>query len=372
MTLSPQDFERLGVYDPHHDSAEWLELLRYLSELGGNEEEIVEAAKTATMSTLAIELIIRRGRARSFGEAARAADIEPEVAARLWRALGYADPDSATIYDADAEALELVGGATELLGLDTTLGLSRVMGGTAFTLAEALADALRVSYEVPQLRGGTSYTDVVKSYAVMAETLLPVFLDAFAAVFRRHLLTIAAGAWSLDPEGSTARRDLLVGFVDMTGYSSLSRGVSSGRLAHLIGRFEELSGETAARHGGRVVKHIGDAAMVVFADVTAGCDFALEMIERFDADADLPPVHAGLAAGGLVAFHGDYFGDAVNVAARLLDMAPASHALVSAEVARDAPRRTFLEMPQLSLEHGDDQVPVLRLLRPHAPTPEDS
>ena len=64
-----------------------------------------------------------------------------------------------------------------------------------------------------------------------------------------------------------ASLQLIVGAAE---HLQVVRGVSSGRLARLIGRFEELSGETAARHGGRVVKHIGDAAMVVFADVTAG------------------------------------------------------------------------------------------------------
>jgi adenylate cyclase len=80
--------------------------------------------------------------------------------------------------------------------------------------------------------------------------------------------------------------------------------------------------------------------MFICPEPDAGCRLALELIEHFDSDETLPPVHIGLAFGPLVTMNGDYFGDAVNVAGRLHDLAPASKVLIDSQLA-EASRESF-------------------------------
>ena len=72
----------------------------------------------------------------------------------------------------------------------------------------------------------------------------------------------------------------------------------------LVEEFERVVAETAAAHGGRVVKLIGDGAMFTAPDASAGCALALEVAERAAESDNLPPVRVGLAAGAAVSRNG--------------------------------------------------------------------
>jgi adenylate cyclase len=68
--------------------------------------------------------------------------------------------------------------------------------------------------------------------------------------------------------------------------------------------------------------------------------------------AGLPPAHAGVAAGPVVAQGGDYFGRTVNMAARIAAHAGAGQVLVSEGVARrvSPPGVTFVDLGELPLK----------------------
>jgi hypothetical protein len=73
--------------------------------------------------------------------------------------------------------------------------------------------------------------------------------------------------------------------------------------------------------GGRVVKLIGDEAMFVFPTPEGAARGAIELVDACAA-GDLPSARAGLSLGPVLARGGDYFGRAVNLASRLVDVAP--------------------------------------------------
>jgi adenylate cyclase len=77
-----------------------------------------------------------------------------------------------------------------------------------------------------------------------------------------------------------------------------------------------------------VVKFLGDGAMLHYRDAVGAVRGSLELIARFPR-AGLPPAHAGVNAGPVVFRDGDYFGRAVNVAARVADRASAGEVLVT-------------------------------------------
>jgi adenylate cyclase len=323
---------------------ERLALRAYLGELGAEDERIDEAEAERALGPLAVELAVVGTSGTPFFEALAATGTDIEAATRLWRALGFPDPAVAEpllqpAEDASLALLMSVG--TDLLGMDATLTIARLLGSTTSQLADALVDAFRVQVEVPGRTSGTPYPDMVRGYTELLQAALPQLEQALGGCLRRHLVAAAAAAWTVDEDNATARRDLVVGFADLTGWTSLSRSSTPARLAQLVQRFEQHLADAAAPYDVRIVKLLGDGAMVVCADADAACGFALTLVAAVDGDGELPPVRVGLAAGQVMALGGDHHGEVVNLAARLSAAAPAGGVLADDQVRARAGRTRF-------------------------------
>lgn len=112
--------------------------------------------------------------------------------------------------------------------------------------------------------------------------------------------------------------------------------------------------------GGRVVKLIGDEAMFVLEDPSQACQVGLSLIETSSH-----PVRIGMAQGTVVGLYGDYYGETVNLAARLVGSAMPSTVLVS-EALRDQVGAdfTFEAVEPLILKGFADPIPAYRVNRP--------
>lgn len=336
-------------------------LAALLRSLGATDDEVGRALADATASDLALDLTLRNGRPPlSVQEAAAKANGDLDQFAAFWRALGFSDPtadEDVTVPAALADALPIVSQAvTEFLGEETAMGIARVIGSAGARLAETLVDAFRVDYEVPQLAAGTSYAEIVERYTQITKESLPALEAVLCAVLRAHLVRVAAGAWSPDEERTAATRDLFVGFADLVGYTALSRTLSPGELATLLGRFEATVTDVVSASGGRLVKLIGDGAMFAADTAASGCELALTLVARVGDVAGLPPIRVGAACGDVMSRYGDYYGDVVNLAARLVALANPSTVVVSAAVAA-ACERSF----------GFERLPLQALKGFHAP-----
>jgi adenylate cyclase len=206
-------------------------------------------------------------------------------------------------------------------------------------MTEALAGAFRVGIEVPQRMTGTPYSQVVDDYTTVARDLLPSFLDAVEAVFRRHLVVVSYQLWSTDEERAAVTLERTVGFADLVGSTDVLHTQSVKEMAEMVRQFEEHAWDLVSRAGGRVVKLIGDEAMFVVEDPGRACDIGLGLVE-----ASPHPVRVGLAAGPVVGLYGDYYGETVNLAARLVRAAEPSTLLVS-ETVRDQVGAPFTFQP---------------------------
>ena len=114
-------------------------------------------------------------------------------------------------------------------------------------------------------------------------------------------------------------------------------------------------------HGGKPIKWLGDGVMFHFPDPGPGVRAALEMVSGL-ATAGLPPCHVGLHAGPVLYQEGDYFGQTVNLSARIADYARANEVLVSAAVA-DASQDdgvTFDDIGPVELKGVSGTVHLLR------------
>jgi adenylate cyclase len=334
-------------------------LRAYLTELGAEPARIDEADESRTLGPLAVELAVGGGRGKPFFELLEASGTDIEAAVQLWRALGFPDPrvSEPLLQAGEDDSLRLlmeVG--ADLLGMDTTLTIARVIGATTAQLADALVDAFRVQVEVPGLTAGTPYPDLVRGYAELLTAAVPQLQQALGNCLRRHLVTAAAAAWSVDEDNATTRRDLVVGFADLVGWTSLTRSSTPARIAQLVGRFEQHLADAAAPHGVRIVKLLGDGAMFVCPDADAACSFALQLAAAVHSEGDLPAVRVGLAAGQVTSLAGDHHGEVVNLAARLGAVAPAGGVLVDDEVRARAARTAFA--PAYSTELRGFATPV--------------
>ena len=125
---------------------------------------------------------------------------------------------------------------------------------------------------------------------------------------------------------------------DVVGYSRLVGLDEAGTLAAVKSCRTELIEPSVARHGGRIVKFMGDGVLAEFpsaaAAVGSASDIQTGMVER---NTDIPDdrrilLRIGVNLGDIVFEDGDIFGDGVNVAARLEARADPGAILMSSVV----------------------------------------
>ncbi len=179
----------------------------------------------------------------------------------------------------------------------------------------------------------------------------------------------------------SVRKLITIIFTDLAGFTGLAEGMDAERLRAVMNRyFAEMKG-VIERHGGTVEKFIGDAIMAVFGiphvheeDAFRAVKAALEMRDtltrlnqeferewgmtiRVRTGINTGEVATGLEGGSLV------LGDAVNVAARLEQAAPADEILLGPETHRLIEGAVEVEkLDPLTLKGKSEAVPAFRLV----------
>ncbi len=146
--------------------------------------------------------------------------------------------------------------------------------------------------------------------------------------------------------------------------------------ARLVTHSLALLGQIIERAGGRVVKTLGDGLMAVYDNAERAVDASTSLHESVERVApgdggatskDGPvKLKIAIAWGETVEVDGDCFGDAVNVAARLLDLAGESETLTTAELLRQLPSDhldRFRSIDKLYLRGRKEPVSVVRMER---------
>jgi len=129
----------------------------------------------------------------------------------------------------------------------------------------------------------------------------------------------------------TTERHPAMCFLDITGYTRLTQERGDAAAAELAETLSRLVTRASVQHGGKPVKWLGDGVMFWFRDPGPGVVAALGMVQGI-AKAGLPPAHVGLHCGPVVFQEGDYFGQTVNLSARIADYARQGEVLVSRAV----------------------------------------
>ncbi|KAA9155782.1 adenylate/guanylate cyclase domain-containing protein [Amycolatopsis acidicola] len=264
-------------------------------------------------------------------EVAEKTGVPIERATRLWRALGFAtvDDDAVVFTDADVEAVRT---ADQLISsglLDATLEVpvTRALGQHLSRLAEWQVHML---WTLITENEGLGQDD--GQIERLVDVLVPELQKVQDFVWRRHLAAFAGRALA-SPEEDLEARTEVAGFVDMVGYTRLTRRINEAELSQVLERFEALATEAVAEHHGRIVKMIGDEVLFVADEPVDAAEIALALTERTSSDESLPEVRAGLASGRILSRFGDVYGSVVNLAARLTSIARPGTILIDRELA---------------------------------------
>jgi adenylate cyclase len=162
---------------------------------------------------------------------------------------------------------------------------------------------------------------------------------------------------------SRLERPPAICFLDISGYTRLTQERGDDAAADLAGTLARLVERSSVRHGGKPIKWLGDGVMFYFRDPGPGVRAALEMLDALAA-AGLPPAHVGLHAGPVLFQAGDYFGQTVNLSARIADYARPGEVLVSQAVA-DASREIGISFADIGPVELKGVSGTVHLLRPH-------
>jgi adenylate cyclase len=291
---------------------------------------------------------------------AEKAGMPPERTQRLWRALGFPDAtdDDPAFTDADVTALDVLSTLIDsgFVGPENEASIARAMGQSLSRLADWQTDLLAEA--LARAAGDDPMSVTAENVVEAAKELLPRLREVQDYVWRRHL---AANADRMLATGHGDRRELAVGFADLVGYTSRSRGMGGRELGRMVEDFESIATEVIARHHGRVVKTVGDGVLFTTASAVDAAEVGLELPQVWDSD-ERPPLRVGAAYGEVLTRLGDVFSPVVNMAARLTSIARPGTLLVDRELAHrlsDDPRFKTRKLRRVSVRGYEHLQPWL-------------
>jgi adenylate cyclase len=128
-------------------------------------------------------------------------------------------------------------------------------------------------------------------------------------------------------------------FSDLVGFTALTAAEGDHRAAEVALALHGHVLDLASDYRAEAIKTIGDAVMVRCEDPGLAVELGLRIVEDLEAVPGFPPVRIGVHTGTAVHRSGDWYGGAVNVAARLCAAAGGGEVLVSEATCEAAGRR---------------------------------
>jgi len=248
--------------------------------------------------------------------------------------------------------------------------LLRVQGNSTRRVAEQEAAWWYSEVIEPAFEAGKSLEEM--GTPDFADLISPLMDQAFIAMYHAQ----QARSWTANIiEGfeqvlaragihSRLERVPAIGFLDISGYTRMTQELGDDRSAEVAGTLARLVQRSSVQHGGKPIKWLGDGVMFHFEQPGPGVRAALEMVDAIPA-AGLPPVHVGLAAGPVLFQEGDYFGQTVNLSARIADYARAGEVLVS-QVVADASHEDDITFQDVGPVELKGVAGTTHLLRAHS------
>jgi adenylate cyclase len=291
------------------------------------------------------------GRERTLDEAIAEAGVDRDVAIQVRHAAGL--DEQTALDDADVASLRAMAVALQAgLPLEALLQLVRVYADALGRVAEAENRTFHLhvheQFRAQGLRGQAllSATQGVSEplLALVQPTIEYFHQKAWErATLEDMLLHLVEDV--VAPAEVRGEMVCTVMFIDLVNFTPLTLAMGDAVAAAVVDRFQNVVRSCNERAGGRIVKQIGDAFMLVFSEASGAVRCGLDIQDAVANEPDFPGVHMGAHTGRLLYREGDYLGNTVNIAARVAGETGSDQMLVTEalrDAARDAPDAEFI------------------------------
>ncbi|WP_028647392.1 adenylate/guanylate cyclase domain-containing protein [Nocardiopsis sp. CNT312] len=287
---------------------------------------------------------------------------EPEIASRVWRALGFpTQADDAVVFaESDVEALRITHSLLQegLLDEQGVVRFARAMGQTMSRLADWQTSILSTLMTDDGDSIGSPLMNQVKELLPDVERLLLHIWRRQLAASTARTLTVMSNHTDTVPN----YYPLIVGFADLVSFTTLSRELDELELADVVEGFEATAADIVATGGGRVVKTLGDEILYVADSPAEAADIALRLASGVTTHVEVPDVRVGVAYGPVLTLHGDVFGTTVNRSSRLTSFARPGTVLIDDALAERLQGQEGIQVVQVRARHAHG----LGLIQPYA------
>jgi class 3 adenylate cyclase/YHS domain-containing protein len=322
-------------------------------------DDIVEAAQRHGLIDRYVEMTTAgaHGSTYSLAEAAEVAGLDLESARRLWAAIGYAVEQGDQLTDDDIEALGALKAFMDAGLPEHALAEgSRVYADSIGRIAEMESKLFHFYVHKRLEASGLSGDDLVKAVDIAGDAARPLIEPTILYFHRKAwqrairddwVMHVAEEAGLLRAGDVPGQLQSAVVFIDLSSFTPLAEAMGDATAADVLERFSRIVRSSVAAFGGRIVKQIGDAFMLIFQDPRAAVACALEIDSEAAKEPQFPAVRAGIQWGDLLYREGDYVGSNVNIAARLASEADRHQVLVTADVRKAAAGTPGIEFARL-------------------------
>ena len=294
---------------------------------------------------------------RSLEEAADATGLEPALIGRFWASLGLPPAALARLGNDDVQALRYV---ASVLGagfpLVAFLQLCRVYGVALSQIADAEVRLFHLYVHEPLIREGVPGLRMAEEMQSLASDLLPLtspLMDYVHQRFLRHYVgqdVVGHMEGELEDEDRVlGRLRVSVAFADLAGYTRFTEEEGEEEAFSSIERFVDGVINTLPDDA-RVVKTVGDEAMIVGQDIGALVDWGVGFVSLFE---ERPEPRIAIHWGTALYRDGDYYGGDINLASRVVARARGGEVLVTDSVVdavKGSHHLSFEEIGQVKLK----------------------
>ena len=365
-------WERAGLIPQHDGERSWsprsvsrARLVARLRERGHSLEEIRAATREGRLAYGYVEELFPQVDEKTYTvkQAAKETGLEPALVERVVAALGVSAEQTDSLSSSDVQLLRYVSAVLSAgLPLVAMLQLVRVYGQAMAQVADAEVRLFHLYVHEPLMRSGATGMETADEMLAISRELLPLASPVMDQVHQRYLQHFVeqdvVGHMETDLDGEAidlGRLRVAIAFADLAGYTRLTEEEGELEAVDAVERFVEAV-QTTLPDDARVIKTIGDEAMIVGADPGGLTDWAVGFQQLYVGEA-LPRI--GIHCGRALYRDGDYYGRDVNIASRVAARAAGGEVLVTRQVVeRAGPHLEFERIAEVRLKGFTDSTEV--------------
>jgi adenylate cyclase len=299
----------------------------------------------------------------SVRDAARETGLDEALIVRLVSGLGIRPGRVESISGDDLQMLRYVAAVLESgFPLVALLQLVRVYGQAMAQIADAEVRLFHLYVHEPLMQSGSTGVETAEQMHALSRDVLPLASPVLDQIHQRYLQHFVeqdvVGHMEADLGESSVdlgRMRVAIAFADLAGYTRLTEEEGELTAVDAVERFIEAV-EVTLPDEARVIKTIGDEAMIVGPDPAALTDWAVGF-QSLQTERPLPriAIHYGVA----LYRDGDYYGREVNIASRVAARSAGGEVLVTRPVVEVAgPHLEFERIAEVTLKGFSESTEV--------------